>query len=121
MLVRGTECVLSVFKHLAWLVMVVQNVIADERPSVAEGTSATTQSSLLNVDKAVLAAQSERVAVMRKAAEATVAIFGLDGGGGGSGVLVTPDGYALTNYHVSSACGDHMRCGLNDGLSLIHI
>ena len=45
----------------------------------------------------------------------TVAIFGLDGGGGGSGVLITRDGYALTNYHVSSACGDHMRCGLNDG------
>ena len=33
----------------------------------------------------------------------------------GSGVIITPDGYALTNFHVSSACGDHMRCGLNDG------
>jgi S1-C subfamily serine protease len=29
--------------------------------------------------------------------------------------IITRDGYALTNYHVSSACGDHMRCGLNDG------
>ncbi len=115
MLVRGTECIRSVTKHLAWLMMVAQNVIADERASVAEGTRATIQANSLNVDEAVLAAQAERVAVMRKAAEATVAIFGLDGGGGGSGVLVTADGYALTNYHVSSACGDHMRCGLNDG------
>ncbi len=63
----------------------------------------------------VLQAQQQRVDIMQQAARATVAIFGLDGGGGGSGVIVTPDGYTLTNYHVSSACGDHMRCGLNDG------
>jgi serine protease Do len=69
----------------------------------------------LSVDPAVMTAQQQRIDVMRRAAEATVAIFGLDGGGGGSGVIVSPDGYALTNYHVSSACGDHMRCGLNDG------
>lgn len=52
---------------------------------------------------------------MRRASTATVSVFGLDGGGGGSGVLISADGYALTNYHVSSACGDHMRCSLNDG------
>jgi serine protease Do len=63
----------------------------------------------------VLDAQSQRIEVMRRAAAATVAVFGLDGGGGGSGVLISPDGFALTNYHVSSACGDHMRCGLDDG------
>ncbi len=67
------------------------------------------------VSPQVLDAQQQRIEAMRKAAAATVAIFGLEGDGGGSGVLITPDGYALTNYHVSSACGDHMRCGLNDG------
>ncbi len=67
------------------------------------------------IDPTVQAAQTQRVAAMQRASEATVAIFGLDGGGGGSGVLISSDGYALTNYHVSSACGDHMRCGLNDG------
>ena len=65
--------------------------------------------------ESVLAAQKARQMAMAKASQATIAVFGLDGGGGGSGVLVTPDGYALTNFHVSSACGDHMRCGLADG------
>jgi len=68
-----------------------------------------------SIDAIVLEAQSRRVAVMRHAAEATISIFGLDGGGGGSGVIISSDGFALTNYHVSSACGDHMRCGLSDG------
>lgn len=64
---------------------------------------------------AVLAAQKARQSAMARASLATIAVFGLDGGGGGSGVLITPDGYALTNFHVTSACGDHMRCGLSDG------
>ncbi|RMF42144.1 MAG: PDZ domain-containing protein [Planctomycetota bacterium] len=72
----------------------------------------------LQIDAAVLAAEDQRVEVMRQASASTLAIFGLDGGGGGSGVIISPDGYALTNYHVSSACGDHMRCGLSDGRML---
>lgn len=82
-------------------------------PSSARAQDAVTPAG--DVAAEVLAAQAKRVAVMRQSAAATVAVFGPDGGGGGSGVLITPDGYALTNYHVSSACGDHMRCGLNDG------
>ena len=88
----------------------VHAVRADDEVRVA-----TVQPSITALDPAVDAAQTQRIAAMQRAAAATVAIFGLDGGGGGSGVLITPDGYALTNYHVSSACGDHMRCGLNDG------
>lgn len=69
----------------------------------------------VTIDPSVLDAQQQRIDIMDRASAATISIFGLDGGGGGSGVIVTPDGYALTNFHVSSACGDHMRCGLNDG------
>ncbi|HEX6986843.1 MAG TPA: trypsin-like peptidase domain-containing protein, partial [Planctomycetaceae bacterium] len=48
-------------------------------------------------------------------APSVVCIFGRDGGGGGSGVLISPDGFALTNFHVTSGSGDFMKCGLNDG------
>jgi serine protease Do len=64
---------------------------------------------------AVLAAQTERIEAMQVAARATVGVFGVDGQGGGSGVCITPDGYVLTNFHVSSPFGHRMRCGLNDG------
>lgn len=64
---------------------------------------------------AVLAAQQQRIEAMRRASLATVGVFGVDGQGGGSGVCITPDGYVLTNFHVSSPFGHRMRCGLNDG------
>ena len=63
----------------------------------------------------VLKAQQARVEVVQKVATSVVAIFSADGNGGGSGVLISADGYALSNYHVTSACGDFMKCGLNDG------
>ena len=64
---------------------------------------------------AVLAAQQQRVEAMQRASRATVAVYGTDGQGGGSGVCISPDGYVLTNFHVSSPFGHRMRCGLNDG------
>lgn len=66
-------------------------------------------------EQSVLQAQAQRVEVVQKVAATVVAIFSADGGGGGSGVLISPDGYALSNFHVTSACGDFMKCGLNDG------
>jgi S1-C subfamily serine protease len=66
-------------------------------------------------DAAVLAAQQQRVDAMAKASKATVAVFDAAGSGGGSGVLISPDGFALTNYHVVAPCGPAMKCGLPDG------
>ena len=34
---------------------------------------------------------------------------------GGSGVLLTPDGYAATNFHVVQSSGPAVTCGLADG------
>ncbi len=64
---------------------------------------------------AVLSAQNQRIEAMERASRATVAVYGTDGQGGGSGVCVSADGYVLTNFHVSSPFGHRMRCGLNNG------
>ncbi len=68
------------------------------------------------VDPAVIEAQKRRVEVVNKVAPSVVAIFGKGGQGGGSGVLISKDGYALTNFHVTNGAGNFMKCGLNDGV-----
>jgi len=67
------------------------------------------------VPAAVLEAQDARAALVRQISPSVVCVFGRDGGGGGSGVLISPDGFALTNFHVTSGSGDFMKCGLDDG------
>jgi S1-C subfamily serine protease len=67
-----------------------------------------------DVAAAVLSAQQQRIDVMRRASAAAVAIFAGEAGGG-SGVLISPDGYALTNFHVVQPAGIAMKCGLADG------
>jgi S1-C subfamily serine protease len=67
------------------------------------------------VDPAVMQAEERRVALVEKVSAAVVSIFGSDSAGGGSGVLIGPDGFALTNFHVISGSIPFMKCGLNDG------
>ena len=52
---------------------------------------------------------------MAKAKDSVLAIFDPTGQGGGSGVVISPDGYALTNFHVVHECGKAMKCGMADG------
>jgi serine protease Do len=68
-----------------------------------------------DVADAVLQAEQERVAAIAKAVPTAVSVFVPGGAGGGSGVLISPQGYALTNFHVTSPAGSYMRCGLSDG------
>lgn len=63
----------------------------------------------------VLKAEADRIQAIAKASRSTVGVFGLDGQGGGSGVVISPDGYVLTNYHVSDPFGKRMRIGLSNG------
>src|SRR5262245_22388220 len=69
-----------------------------------------------DVDKQVLKAESDRIALIEKIKPAVVAIFSPGGQGGGSGVLISKDGYALTNFHVVQGAGPVMQCGLPDGV-----
>ena len=63
---------------------------------------------------AVLELQQRRSNTIRIASQTAVAIFAGEAGGG-SGVLISPDGYALTNFHVVQPAGLAMKCGLSDG------
>ena len=67
------------------------------------------------VDPAVIEAQQQRIDVINGFAPSVVAIFGPAAQGGGSGVLVSADGYCVTNFHVVQGLGPFMQCGLNDG------
>jgi S1-C subfamily serine protease len=69
----------------------------------------------VNPDPAVLAAESAREATIARISRPTIAVFDRAGQGGGSGVIISPDGYALTNFHVANATGIAMKCGLDDG------
>ncbi|MCC6420247.1 MAG: trypsin-like peptidase domain-containing protein [Gemmataceae bacterium] len=63
---------------------------------------------------AVRKAEADRVAVVARVRPAVVAIFAAGGAGGGSGVLISKDGYALSNWHVVKG-QNTMLCGLPDG------
>ncbi|MGC4004354.1 MAG: trypsin-like peptidase domain-containing protein [Pirellulales bacterium] len=69
----------------------------------------------VELDPAVVKLEDERIAAVAKATPSVVAIFVPGGAGGGSGVVVTPDGFVVTNFHVAKPCGTFMKCGLSDG------
>lgn len=64
----------------------------------------------------VLQAERERIEAMQRATRSAVAVFGPGGGGGGSAVVITPDGFALSNFHVVKPIGNYMQCGMADGV-----
>lgn len=69
----------------------------------------------IQLDPVLIEAEQERITAIARAIPSTVSVFVPGGGGGGSGVLISEQGYALTNFHVSSPAGNFMRCGLSDG------
>lgn len=69
----------------------------------------------IQLDPILKSTEAARVAAIDRARPSAVSVFVPGGGGGGSGVLISPEGYALTNFHVTSPAGTFMRCGLSDG------
>lgn len=97
-----------------------ENESADESVGKVEATEESTGQLLaadaIVVPEALRRAELARVAAIKKAVQATVGIFGAQGQGGGSGVVISPDGYALTNYHVVEGNGAFMKCSMPDGV-----
>ena len=68
------------------------------------------------VEKVVLDAEAARIAAIQKVSPAVVAVCISGGQAVGSGVVIDPEGYALTNFHVVQPTGPVMQCGLADGV-----
>jgi S1-C subfamily serine protease len=60
--------------------------------------------------------EADRAAVIAKVRPAVVCVCGYGGTVSGSGVLIDPRGYALTNFHVTESISPVMSGGLPDGL-----
>src|SRR5262245_3276948 len=67
-------------------------------------------------DIRIKADEAKRVAVIEKVRPSVVSIVARGGAGGGTGVVITDDGYALTNFHVVEGTGPTPQCGLPDGI-----
>lgn len=63
---------------------------------------------------AILQAEQARIQTIDKAMRTAVCVFAKEGAGGGSGVVISPDGYALTNFHVVQPAGTYMKCSMAD-------
>ena len=59
----------------------------------------------------VLQAEQARIDAVAKASASTISVFA-GAAGGGSGVIVSPDGYAVTNFHVADPAGNFMKCSM---------
>ena len=59
--------------------------------------------------------ESARIETIRRISPSVVCVMAANGEGGGSGVLISADGYAISNYHVTSGSGSFMKCGLSNG------
>jgi len=59
----------------------------------------------------VLAAEKDRIQAVAKASASTISVFA-GAAGGGSGVIISADGYAVTNFHVADPAGNFMKCSI---------
>ena len=67
------------------------------------------------VDPALLDAEARRVEIVERVSRPTIAVIEPSGKNGGSGVIISADGYAVTNFHVVAPAGPHMIVGLSNG------
>ncbi|MCA8989999.1 MAG: trypsin-like peptidase domain-containing protein, partial [Planctomycetaceae bacterium] len=85
-------------------------------PGIPGGNGWQSQICRADLPEALQKQQADRIATIGRVSPAVVAIFPPSGKGGGSGVIVSPNGLALTNFHVVDGAGPFLKCGLNDGV-----
>ena len=73
------------------------------------------QSTQAEPTKLVKDAEAERIKTVQLVRPAVAAVCFYGGQVCGSGVVISEDGYCLTNYHVVQPTGAVMQCGLDNG------
>ncbi|HWA99862.1 MAG TPA: hypothetical protein VG713_15290, partial [Pirellulales bacterium] len=58
-----------------------------------------------DIDPTVLAAEQARIDTIARASAAAITVLADGGRDGGSGVIISADGYAISNFHVTSVAG----------------
>jgi S1-C subfamily serine protease len=96
--------------------VLAQRPDSDDRTEADAKEAEENSTASLEVDPAVLKLEQSRINAIETASRATVCVFGPKSQGGGSGVVISPDGFALSNYHVVEGCGAFMKCSMNDGV-----
>jgi S1-C subfamily serine protease len=112
---RHTECAGYVAAPILGSLAAIVALLGTGMSVRAAAEAPSSSPSAAEVPAAVLQAESQRIAVMAKAKPCVVAVFAGGGQGGGSGVVISADGYALSNFHVAKPCGNAMKCGMPDG------
>ncbi len=63
----------------------------------------------------VIESQQNKIAVIASASATSISLLDGTGQGGGSGVVISQDGFALSNFHVTSPSGNFIKCTMPDG------
>ena len=78
-------------------------------------TASVSAAAETTIDPAVLTAEAARVSVVDRISPTVLCVFSRAGDNGGSGVIISESGEALTNFHVVSGLGPFVKCGTSDG------
>jgi S1-C subfamily serine protease len=91
--------------------LLLENSVLAQQPTAAPAAPATATPPATDARTR----EQQRIDVLQRIAPSVVCVMASSGEGGGSGVLISADGLAVSNYHVTSGSGSFMKCGLNDG------
>jgi serine protease Do len=68
----------------------------------------------IHAQQTLVQRESARVETIGRISPSVVCVMAPNGEGGGSGVLISADGFAISNFHVTSGSGSFMKCGLDN-------